>query len=157
MTVSYSNLLGGNPIIGTIPVASGGTGLASSGAAGNVLTSNGTAWVSGAASAVSQVRCINFVGSLIPTIGTVRWYPNRTVTITNVYANIATTNASNIVCNINKNGTSILTSPFIVIASGAYVSSILPLNITLTTADYITADIITATGGTNLTVSLVYS
>lgn len=33
-------------VTGTLPAANGGTGLASSGAAGNVLTSNGTAWVS---------------------------------------------------------------------------------------------------------------
>ena len=33
-------------VTGTLPAANGGTGLASSGTAGNVLTSNGTAWVS---------------------------------------------------------------------------------------------------------------
>lgn len=38
----------------TIPVANGGTGLTSPGASGNVLTSNGTAWVSQAAAASSQ-------------------------------------------------------------------------------------------------------
>jgi hypothetical protein len=68
MTVSYSNLLGGNPIIGTIPVASGGTGATTlalnsvllgngsgtiqsvaPGAQGSVLVSNGSTWVSGTA------------------------------------------------------------------------------------------------------------
>ncbi len=36
-------------VAGTLPVASGGTGLGAPGASGNVLTSNGTAWTSAAA------------------------------------------------------------------------------------------------------------
>ena len=35
----------------TVPVANGGTGLTSPGTSGNVLTSNGTAWVSSAVEA----------------------------------------------------------------------------------------------------------
>lgn len=42
MTVSYSSLLGGNPIIGTIPVVSGGTGTAS---LTGLLKGNGTSAV----------------------------------------------------------------------------------------------------------------
>jgi predicted heme/steroid binding protein len=47
-------------VTGTLPAANGGTGVASPGASGNVLTSNGTAWTSsapsvGAASAIGQV------------------------------------------------------------------------------------------------------
>lgn len=35
-------------VFGTLPVANGGTGVASPGGSGNVLTSNGTSWVSSA-------------------------------------------------------------------------------------------------------------
>jgi hypothetical protein len=49
--LSYSalNLAGGSGwVTGTLPVGNGGTGLASPGTSGNVLTSNGTGWVSSA-------------------------------------------------------------------------------------------------------------
>ena len=38
-------------VVGTLPVANGGTGLTAAGTSGNVLTSNGTAWTSSAPSA----------------------------------------------------------------------------------------------------------
>lgn len=43
-TITNVSLTSG--ITGTLPAANGGTGLTSPGANGNVLTSNGTAWVS---------------------------------------------------------------------------------------------------------------
>lgn len=43
----------------TVPVANGGTNLSSPGAAGNILTSNGTAWVSQAASAGFSGATVN--------------------------------------------------------------------------------------------------
>jgi hypothetical protein len=46
MTTSLSSLLGVTPIAGTLPVAYGGTGLTAPGTTGNVLTSNGTTWLS---------------------------------------------------------------------------------------------------------------
>ena len=49
-------------VTGTLPVANGGTGLTAPGTTGNVLTSNGTAWVSSAISS-SQLRYIQFQGS----------------------------------------------------------------------------------------------
>ncbi len=45
--------------LGTVPAANGGTGLTSPGTAGNVLTSNGTAWVSSApSSGITQAKSI---------------------------------------------------------------------------------------------------
>ena len=46
MTTSLSSLLGVTPIAGTLPVAYGGTGLTAPGTTGNLLTSNGSTWVS---------------------------------------------------------------------------------------------------------------
>ena len=43
---ALSNVNLASQVTGTLPAANGGTGLTSPGAAGNVLTSNGTAWVS---------------------------------------------------------------------------------------------------------------
>ncbi len=49
-------------VTGTLPAANGGTGITSAGSNGNVLTSNGTAWVSQApaASGISAGKSISF-------------------------------------------------------------------------------------------------
>ena len=44
--------------LGTVPVANGGTGLTSVGTSGNVLTSNGSAWVSSAPSGISAAKSV---------------------------------------------------------------------------------------------------
>lgn len=61
-TVNGTTLLGSGDL-GTITAAYGGTGLTSVGASGNVLTSNGTAWVSSAPSGVNAAKsyAINMV------------------------------------------------------------------------------------------------
>jgi hypothetical protein len=46
-------------VTGTLPVANGGTGLTAPGTTGNVLTSNGTAWISNPIS-LTQLRYIQF-------------------------------------------------------------------------------------------------
>jgi hypothetical protein len=46
--LSLGNVALGSAVSGTLPVANGGTGVTSPGTSGNVLTSNGTAWVSAA-------------------------------------------------------------------------------------------------------------
>lgn len=45
-------------VTGTLPAANGGTGLSSPGTSGNVLTSNGSAWVSSAPTGVSTGKAI---------------------------------------------------------------------------------------------------
>lgn len=45
---ALSNVSLTSQVTGTLPVANGGTGLTSAGSSGNVLTSNGTSWVSSA-------------------------------------------------------------------------------------------------------------
>jgi hypothetical protein len=54
---------------GTLPVNNGGTGLASVGTTGNVLTSNGTTWVSQAASVSLPAQTSNS-GKYLTTDGT---------------------------------------------------------------------------------------
>ena len=60
-------------VTGTLPVANGGTGLTAPGASGNLLTSNGTSWVSStpAAGGVTSVATGNGLsGGTITTTGT---------------------------------------------------------------------------------------
>jgi hypothetical protein len=55
-------------VTGTLPAANGGTGLASPGTAGNVLTSNGSAWVSStpaAGTAIGLVRAVS-INCILP-------------------------------------------------------------------------------------------
>ena len=58
LTLGNVTITSGN--IFTIPATSGGTGLVSPGSTGNVLTSNGTAWVSTALTSVPSVTGISF-------------------------------------------------------------------------------------------------
>lgn len=48
MTQTKVQLAGGEEVQGILPAANGGTGVASPGTSGNVLASNGSAWVSSA-------------------------------------------------------------------------------------------------------------
>ena len=56
-----------NIVANTLPVANGGTGLTSSGTTGNVLTSNGSVWVSQAASAFDTGTLMLFQQTAAPT------------------------------------------------------------------------------------------
>jgi hypothetical protein len=62
-----SGVLYATPTGGVIPAASGGTGLSSVGTAGNVLTSNGSAWVSQAAAAFDAGTVMLFAQTTAPT------------------------------------------------------------------------------------------
>jgi hypothetical protein len=53
---TITNISLSTAVTGTLPVANGGTGLTSPGTAGNVLTSNGTAWVSSASPAPAEIK-----------------------------------------------------------------------------------------------------
>jgi hypothetical protein len=53
---TLSNVSLTSQVTGTLPAANGGTGLTSPGTSGNVLTSNGTAWVSSAPAASGLTR-----------------------------------------------------------------------------------------------------
>ena len=53
-------------VTNTLPAANGGTGLTTPGTSGNVLTSNGSAWVSTAASGGTQPFVLMFNGGNTP-------------------------------------------------------------------------------------------
>lgn len=58
-TITNVSLTSG--VTGTLPIANGGTGLTSAGAEGNVLTSNGTAWVSSTPSAGTAIGLVRTI------------------------------------------------------------------------------------------------
>lgn len=70
-TVSLTNktiAFGSNTFTGALAAANGGTGLTSPGTSGNVLTSNGTGWVSStpaAGTAIGLVRAIS-INCILP-------------------------------------------------------------------------------------------
>lgn len=64
-STTYANLQ--SNVSGTLPSANGGTGLTSPGTAGNVLTSNGSAWTSAAAAAFDAGTRLIFAQTSAPT------------------------------------------------------------------------------------------
>lgn len=64
-STTYANLQ--SNVTGTLPVANGGTGITSAGTAGNVLTSNGSAWTSAAAAAFDAGTVMLFAQTAAPT------------------------------------------------------------------------------------------
>ena len=74
---------------GTLPATKGGTGLTSVGAAGNVLTSNGTGWVSSPAAGGGASVTISETAPTSPTEGSVWW--NSTTGIPYIYYDDGTT------------------------------------------------------------------
>ena len=81
-TLTLPNTSGTVMLTGTtIPVANGGTGLTSVGASGNVLTSNGTAWVSSAPVATAS---LTLLATLTTTSGTTQSVTGLATTYTNL-------------------------------------------------------------------------
>jgi hypothetical protein len=106
------------------------------------------------------------VGSIIKTItlvqpgtitapytGVARYYPVENVLISNVYASLGTVSTSTFSFRVNKNGTTVDTYN---ISSNANRVGPLAANISLTTGDYLTVDIISSSGATDLKVDLLY-
>lgn len=98
---------------------------------------------------------MNFQGTLSPQLGNVRWYPQNSCSINQVFATLGMSNVNDIVAIVNKNGTQILS---ITISANAYKSEIQTgLSIPMTVNDYLTVDILQASGGSNLTITLGYT
>jgi hypothetical protein len=107
-------------------------------------------------SGITQTKTLNFFGTLEPTYGTARWYPDKPITILNVLATIGVVSSDDIQINIKKNGSNILGS-YLTLPSNQHKSEPVVIGVQLTTDDFITMDIISATGGSNLNITLVYS
>lgn len=97
---------------------------------------------------------INFFGELSAVAGDVRWTPDNTITITQISATVGKVSNSSVTAAIKKNGVVIET---IAISANEYKAKKFNLNLVVTNADYLTADITQAAGGKNLTITLGYS
>jgi hypothetical protein len=89
-STTFANLT--TNVTGVLPAANGGTGLAVPGTAGNVLTSNGSAWVSGAPTAGGTVTSVSGSGSTngLSLSGTVTSTGN--ITLGGAVSSVTTTN-----------------------------------------------------------------
>ncbi len=89
-----------------------------------------------------------FPGTLVTLTGAIRWYPRSNISLTNVFVSMGTApSTGGAVFNVRKNGTAIFTSPKPTVASGANTSGANAISVALTTTDYLTVDVETASGG----------
>lgn len=96
-------------------------------------------------------------GSLLPQVGTQRFYVERTGTLTSVRATLGTPSAgSPVVVDVLKNGSSVLSAP-IQVAAGNYTATGTISNSSVSAGDYYTVTILgigSVTAGANLTVTI---
>lgn len=105
----------------------------------------------------STIR-MNFFGTdLIPTTGAAIYVPHRNITVTNALLAVGVTSSVPTIVDLKKNNTSIMNSNYLVLPANTAFTQAIGLNFNLTTTDALTADIISAGGGKNLTITLVYS
>lgn len=97
-------------------------------------------------------------GTLLPVTGIPKWYPDRTITLSKVYFSLGTISIGSTAIDVKKNGVSIFTGPLPTATAGNTKSTeIVPTTTSLLITDYLTVDIITASGGSYLTAVIVYS
>lgn len=109
------------------------------------------------AQVISSPRYITMVktGNITtPDTGTSRYYPPKDVTISNVLASLSTAATSNLQFTINKNGSN--TGAY-TISANAYQLTKTVANISLTTSDYLTVNILSGEGAAELRLDLEYT
>lgn len=104
-------------------------------------------------------RC-SFTGDVAATVGVARWYPDHNITLANVYFSVGTAlTAGSLGIDVLKNGVSIFgggDKPTLL--AGAFKSSVIANNTTLTPDDYLTVSVIgTGTGAQFLTALTTYN
>ena len=101
----------------------------------------------------SSIRTFNLFGELVPTTGTVRWYPHTNINVVSGYLSIGTVSQSAVTLQIriNTNIVGTFTLP-----ANSYRSNTQSISLSMLTTDYMTVDLLT-TGGENLTLTLEYN
>lgn len=94
----------------------------------------------------NQITTSFFPGSITPMTGTVRWYAAKSLTLKSVVLTISTAPSTAVTVDILKNGTSIFSGNAPSIAAGQNISSVVPLSISMAATDYLTINILTASG-----------
>jgi len=104
---------------------------------------------------ILYTKQLNYVGTIQAQTGVLRWYPDTNIAITNVFLTSATApSTTDFVVNILKNG-SIVGS--VTQSIGTYKSPTSTLNISVTTADYITVDVLSAGLASNGSLTVSYT
>lgn len=125
---------------------------------GNVLTSNGTGWISAA-----RTCEISATVDGIQTVrtGALRWYPPSACTLVSCTAFVGTApTGAAMTVDVNKNGTSVLASGLSISAGSNSSTVTTPTTTAMSTTDYLTVDVdsIGSTEpGRDLTVRIVYT
>lgn len=105
-------------------------------------------------SEIHKVTRLNFIGNIVVTTGSARWYPETSINVLSVFLTIGVPSPGNTVVTLLKNGQPVLTG--ITIPINSYKSEITACSISLTSSDYLTASITAASGGKDLTLTLTY-
>ena len=112
---------------------------------------NGT----GGGGSSTQVKTYNFVGLLSIATGSLRWYPDATLTLSSMIFSVSTPpSGGSAVVVLKKNGSSVGTAT---ISSGNYYSSSVSLTGSITTSDYLTVDVTSSNGASDGYLSIVYT
>ena len=115
---------------------------------------NGTAWKT-KTNTVKKYITLNQGGTItVPTTGVSRCYVPSALTITNVYASLGTASSTTFTFKLLKNGSIVGTYT---LSSNSYKMTTTAASISLTTADYLTLDVTTGTGASDLKVDLEYT
>lgn len=110
---------------------------------------------SGGGGSSTYTKTCNFVGPISVQNGTLRWYPDQSVTVTSVYINASTAPTSGpFSIAIEKNGATIATAS---LSAGSYTSSVTAVNVAFTSSDYVTIDVTASNGAADAAVILLYT
>lgn len=133
----------------------------SAGTNGQVLTTNGSgvlSWstISGGGSTPLYAKTYNFVGTISTGTGTIRWYPDATITITGVDAAVSTVpSGGSCVFVVKLNGATTITT--YTITSGNNTSTTTSVNQVMGITDYLTVDVTSANSAADGYVAITYT
>lgn len=103
----------------------------------------------------TYTKTCNFVGPISVQNGTLRWYPDQSITVTSVYINASTAPTSGpFSIAIEKNGATIANAS---LSTGSYTSSVTAVNVAFTSSDYVTIDVTASNGAADAAVILLYT
>ena len=110
---------------------------------------------SGGGGSSTYTKTCNFVGPISVQNGTLRWYPDQSVTVTSVYINASTAPTSGpFSIAVEKNGATIATAS---LSAGSYTSSVTAVNVAYTSNDYVTIEVTASNGAADAAVILLYT
>lgn len=99
-------------------------------------------------------------GDLIPVVGQTRWYPTRDIIVREIILNLGVApQGRSAIIDVNKNGTSMLGSPFEIPVFTNIATPQTPIHQTITVDDYITVSVLqrgSRVFGANLVVTFKY-